>query len=405
MSKLLDFIKTNGSTPRVGLTIRPLSKDPAQRIQNFLSYSFQSSVLIPVDAFSFSFNVPNATFNVDTVVREGDLVELTAGDQVICTGIVDVVEIDTSLDGGVVIQIMGRNLLGMLEDQSAVNADDKPFYFTQTNVFTAVKIVAANTRLRGVKPQDAPLDNGFLFATEPCESKMSAIMRFIDPLNCLVWGSPDGFMIVGRPNMGANPVGDIFCSRIEQRSNVMAIKAVRSSTQIPNVIIPIWTGQEAAIHTLAQRQRLNNAAEGPTRLRTLGHVIQKTVVSSTPSGNSPNSASEITRIKVGGTDILGAMAVKECARSNLPELIVQATVKSHYNDDLLPFLVDQVYNVNYPTANVQEKMYLYQVEYSMDVKNGPRTVLNFCKLGCLVAGVSLVAAKKTVYSADGLNLA
>lgn len=404
-SALTDFIAKNGRTPEVALVIRPLDPAlPATQITKFLAYSFQSSVLIPVDAFSFTFNVPNALFDLGTIVKEGDLVELTAHKTTICTGIIDVVEVETTLDGGVVVSVMGRNLLGMLEDQSTVNTQDKPFWMQRVTLYSAVGKIVTNTRLRGLKNQESPITPA-LFATDPGESKMSSLMRFIEPFNCLIWSNPEGYMIVGRPNMGADPIGTIVCDSGTRRSNVMSIKSTRASTQIPNVIIPIWSGQQAALHNVSQKQSVLNPAETPNRLRLSGHVIPKTVVISNPEGDSPQAASDTNKIIVGGGDLLGSYAVRELARANIQELVVQANVKSHFNDDLTPFMVDQVYNVNYPAGGVQEKMYLYQVDYSLDARNGARTSLSFCKLGTIVAGVSLATAQSKLINATSLSIA
>ena len=71
------------------------------------------------------------------------------------------------------------------------------------------------------------------------------------------------------------------------------------------------------------------------------------------------------------------------------------------NDDLTPFLADQVYNVNYPAAGVTEKMYLYQVEYTLDDK-GARTSLSFCRLGCIVAGISIGEVQRKITASGSL---
>lgn len=386
MSKLLDFIKQHGRAPQVSLVINPLDKSRKQIVlTQFLTYQFQTSILIPVDAFSFTFTMPQVKGSISDYIQEGDLCELLADKSTIATGIIDMVDIETTLDGGDVVQIMGRNLLAQLEDQSTVNSVDKPLWGTQVSLESAVGFVIQNTRIRGLRLQN-PIGGTFLFATEPGESKLSALHRFVEPLNCLIWGDPDGKIVVGRPNMSQAALGTLTCDRDNRESNVFGIKAIRNSTQIPNIVIPIWTGQETVQNRVSPEQRVLNSAEGPKRLRGLGHLVQKAVVVSTPSGSDPQSLSDINAIKVGGANLLQAYALREIARANLGELTVQVMVKSHFNDDMTPFNVDQNYNVNYPRAGVQQKMYLYQAEYTCDVEHGPKTSLHFCKLGCLVAG-------------------
>jgi prophage tail gpP-like protein len=401
-SPLLTYIQKNGRTPPIGLLITPLDQTRDQiSVTKFLEYSFESSVLIPVDAFSFKFSLPGGNSDIYQYVQEGDIAELTANNQTICTGIVDIVDIETTSDGGTVVSIMGRSLLGQLEDQSTVNALDTPMFGAKIPLTTAVGNVIQNTRIRGLATQNTPLGS-FLFATEPGEQKLSALQRFVEPLNCVIWSDPKGYLIVGRPNMGQTPVGDIFCDAVKKISNVTSIKAARAATQIPSVYIPVWAGQEVVANRVSQEQALNNPAEGPKRLRLAGHNVQRCTVWSSPSGSDPQSLSDVNNITVGGSNQVQAVALREMARANINEILVQATVKSHYNDNLSPFLVDQVYNVNYPAAGITEKMYLYQVDYSLNDRSGARSTLHFCRLGCIVAGVNINPLTRVYASAGNL---
>jgi prophage tail gpP-like protein len=394
-SPLLTFIQKNGRTPPVGLVITPLDTTRDQiSVTKFLTYKFEASVLIPIDAFSFTFSLPGGNADIDEFIQEGDIAELTANGETVCTGIIDVVDVETTLDGGTVVMISGRNVLGQLEDQCAVNTSDLPMYFKSISLASAAGNVIQNTRVRGLAIQGSP-SGIFEFATEPGETKLDALQRFVEPLNCVIWSDPQGYLIVGRPNMGAAPSGDLYCDVNKRISNVMSIKAVRASTQIPNVMIPIWTGQEAVTQRVSAEQRILNPAQGPKRLRLAGQILQRAVVTSMPSGSDAGSASDINRITVGGSNQLQLNAIREMQRENVKEIEVQVNVKGHYNDDLMPFLVDQVYNINYPAAGVTEKMYLYQVEYSLDASKGPRTSLYFCRLGCIVAGLSTSPITRT----------
>jgi prophage tail gpP-like protein len=383
MSKLTEYIQKNGKAPLVSLHIKPLGKGRKQFVlTQFLNYNFTASVLIPVDAFSFTFAMPQTPGPINSYIQEGDIAELYAGEKIICTGIVDVVDIETTLEGGDVVTIMGRNLLGQLEDQSTVNAQDKPMWGNNVPLATAAGSVIQHTRIRGLVTQQAPAGS-FLFATEPGESKLTALSRFVEPLNCIIFGDSVGNLVVGRPNMGQAASGDVTCDRDRRTSNVLSIKAIRASTQIPNVVIPIWTGQETVQHRISASQGVLNPAEGPIRLYNAEHYVQKCVV-------------------VCGSNLLQAYALREIARANISELTVQANVKSHFNDNLAPFSIDTVYNVNYTRAGIQEKMYLYQVEYSCDAQRGPRTSLYFCRLGRIVAGVSVASVTRKIIASGKL---
>lgn len=403
MSSLTDFIKTNGTSPGIELRVTPLS-DPTQQftIDQFLSYSFSSSVLIPVDAFTFTFALPNSNSPLTDFINEGDIAEIHAGKTTLCTGIIDVVDLETTIDGGEIVTVHGRNLIGQLEDQSTVNSKDKPMWGNKVSLENAVGALLQHTRIRGLMKQGSP-SGAFLFATAPGETKLSALLRFLEPLNCLAFSDGAGNLVVGRPNMGRVPSGSIVMDRRNGESNCTSMKSIRASTQIPNIVIPVWTGQEVVQKRVASEQALLNASEGPSRLYKSGHYVPRCVVVSTPSGSDPASLSDVNAIKVGGSNLLQSYAVREIAKANISELTVQANVKGHFNDDLEPFLIDTVYNINYQRAGIQgENLYLYQVEYSCDATQGRKTSLYFCKLGRIVAGVSISPLQRQLIKAGAL---
>lgn len=404
MSALLDFIQKNGRAPSIGLNIYPINNSrPQFALNQFLNYKFSSSILIPVDSFSFQFTMPsNISGSITNYIQEGDIAELTGAGSTICTGIIDVVDIETTSDGGDVVSIQGRNLLSQLEDQSTVNTLDNPMWGNNIPLPSAVGSVIQNTRIPYYIAQGAPAGN-FLFATSPGESKLTALQRFCEPLNCLIWGDPRGGVVVGRPNQGSPAIGSFFCDRDNRVANVMSIKAIRASTQIPNIILPVWNGQETVQKRVAAEQALYNPAYGPKRLRLANHNVQRCVVVSNPDSSDPQSLSDINAIKVGGSNILQAYALREMARDNMQELNVQVNVKSHYNDDLQPILIDQVYQIKYPRAGVDEGMYCYQVEYTCDASQGPKTSAYFCKLGTIVVGTSLTIAARQQTNSGNLQ--
>lgn len=386
MSLLTEFLNKNGRLPRVNLRIKPL--DPNKKaitLTEFMSYNFSSSIMVPVDRFTFSFTNPALTGSFTDFVAEGDIAELQANGEVISTGTIDMIDIETTEEGGEVVTVIGRDLMAQLEDQSAISINDDPIYANSYSIESTVRALISSTRIRGMKLQNAPGQSNLLFSTEPGENKISALQRFLEPINCLFWSSPEGYITVGKPNFSQEPKGDVFCDRQKRNSNVQIMKATFASTQIPNIIVPIWTGQETTQSRVSREQRIYNAATGPKSLRQKGFLVPKAIVVSTPQGSTAQDLAEINFItNAGSSNLLQAHAKREMARANVSEMIVQATVKGHYNDNLEPFLPDTTYKVIYPRAKIDEKMYLYQVEYFMDEK-GPRTTLNFCKLHRIVA--------------------
>lgn len=395
MTALSDFLQKNGRFPPVSLIIKPLDGDRESiEIKQFLSYRFDQSIIIPVDTFTFTFTQPGSNQNFSEFVQEGDIAIVKANGVELSTGIIDMVEIETAEDGEKVT-VTGRDLMGQLEDNSAVDARNKPIWGNEVTVSQAIGLLTANTRIGAPIFQGIP-GGPFLLATEPGESKLTALQRFLEPLNCLAWMSPTGRIMVGRPNMGGEPLDDLEMDREARFSNVLSMRATRSSTQIPNIILPVWSGQESTQEHVKPDQVVYNSSSGPTRLRKLGHIVQRAIVVSSPQGSSPQDLSDVNQIRVAGSNLLQAYALREIARANVNELIVQASVKGHYNSDLEPYTQDTIYNVSYPRADIDGKMYLFQVSYEFGYETGQKTSLSFCKLGRIVARTSIESVQREI---------
>ena len=393
---LQTYLEQNGRFPVVSLQIKPVDPSrPTVEFKQFEEYSFQNSVLVPVDSFSFTARNPTLPGSLYDMVQDGDIAILKANGEVIATGLVDTVNISTDPDSGERVSITGRNLIAQLEDQSTVNDVDDPIWGNKMTIDDVVNAIVLSTRINFYRLQQTP-SGSFLFATEPGESKLSALMRFLEPLNCIVWMDPDGTLVVGRPDMGADSIGSFIMDRANRISNCLSIQANYSSTQIPNIVIPVWTGQESVQSRISPEQRLLNGAQGPSRLYKFEHRVPKTIVVSTPNGADPQSLSNVNQITTaGGSNILQAYAKREVARANVNELGVQVNIQGHYNSDLSPILIDACYNINYPRASVNERMYLHTVSYTLSREQGQRTSLSFCRLGSIVADVTIKSQKSS----------
>jgi prophage tail gpP-like protein len=383
---LAEQLERNGRLPSIQLGIYPL--EGGQFIMDrFLHYKFSSSILKPCDQFSFTFAVPDDPFGFDRYVTEGDIVQLSANNVALSTGIIDQTELETDMNLGEKATINGRDLMSQYEDQDAISFVNKPIWGNAVSVEQAIRLLNESTRIPNeIILQDAPTRGDLLLATEPGEKKLSALQRFLEPLNCIAWMRGDGKIVVGKPNMAQAPKGTLILSKERRESNVTSMKVTRSSTHISNIVVPVWSGQEFVTERLPQ-QAMNNASGGPDRLRRLGHLVPKTVVVSTPQGSSPQDLASANAIKqTGTTNLLQAYAKREIARQNIQEKIVQVIAPGHYDENGEPFVVDSVYNIQYDRGNVSEKMYLYECDYEGG-EEGQHTILHFCKLGCIVADV------------------
>lgn len=393
-TKLQTFLRANGAFPKVTLQVKPIDNTrPSVEFPMFTDYSFQSSVLVPIDSFSFKLVNPTIGGSLYDTIKDGDIAILKANGTVLGTGLIDSVAIGTDPDSGEVVEIHGRTLIAQLEDQSCVNELDAPFWANSITIDGAINFLCKSTRVNYYRLQQVP-SGSFLFATEPGESKMSSLLRFIEPLNCILWMDPDGTLVVGRPNMGAAISGTFLNDRAARASNNLSMKAVYSSTHIPNVVIPVWTGQETVQNRISPEQAVLNNGVGPSRLYKLNHRVPKTVVVSTPQGADPQALSQVNQLTVAGSNVLQAYAKREIARANVSEVGLQVNVKGHYNDDLSPIVVDTCYQVVYPRASINEKMYLHTVDYTMSRDHGQLTSMFFCRLGSIVADVAVQSQKQ-----------
>ncbi len=380
-----------GRLPPVSLIVTPLEGQNRVRFDRFLSYKFSSAITIPVDTFQFTAVAPDDAQSFDNVVKSGDIVSLFVNDQPLSTGIIDSVSIETDSQFGEKIEISGRDLMSQYEEQDAVSIDNKPIWGDRFTLRSVIQTLNQNTRF----PSDILLRNtpnlgGLLFATEPGETKLSALQRFLEPLNLLAWTDPAGRIVIGRPSMkAAESRGTFIVSKERRFSNVLDIKVTRSTATIPNIIVPIFPVQEASQFVTTTQQQVNNTLSGPERLRKLGHRLPKTTIINHPQGASAQDFSEANRINRNPDfkSLVRAYADRELARYNMGDMLVQVVVPRHINDNGEPFQPDQCYKIEYDRGNVDEVMYLYQVEYDLTEDRAQTTSLFFCRLGTIVAGV------------------
>lgn len=378
-----------GRFPSVELRIIPI-EDPNQiiTIDRFLSYEFNSSVLTPIDNFSFTFSAPDSESIPTQTIRPGDIVILRANNFSLSTGFIDTVGIEVDAVNGEMVTIQGRDYMAQLEDNDSIAIDSAPIYSDNFTVEQVIKLLVQNTRIKNVPVdvRNAPT-GGFLFATEPQETKLSSLLRYLEPLNILVWMSPNANIIVGKPDMAQDSRGRLFISKTNRRSNVLSMMVTRNTTKIANIIVPIWSGQEGVVDRVGQEQAIYNPRREPTRLRKQGHTVIKTVVVSNSTGNDPQSQAQVVNtINSARSNLLQAYATRELARQNMDELQVSCEIGGHYDENGVPYRIDSVYKIENDRAAVDEKMYLYEVNYTMD-EQGQRSTLNFCPLGSIVAGV------------------
>lgn len=384
-------IEQFGRFPPVELRIKRLEGGPnglTTTLRGFLSYKFESSLLTPVDSFTFTFAAPDSMLSFRNYFQEGDIAQLYANDRALATGLIDSVSVEVDPEWGERISINGRDFMCQFEDQDAVNTASETFYSANATVGTVFKALQQQTRIPGLRLQDAPT-KPYLFATEAGETKLAALQRFMDPLNVVAWMDPDGKMVIGRPDMRQPSIQQLVMDKARKYSNVIGMRAVLSAATVPNLYVPIWMGQESVQSRISKENFFKAPSERPARLLRLGHFIQKTIIVSNPQGRSAQDLSAVNAMNGPANSILlQAYAKREAARQAVREQIVEVIVPGHFNENGEPYRVDQCYEIYFDRADILgEKMYLYDVQYSLDQNSGQRTSLYFCRLGTIVSDV------------------
>ena len=309
----IDILNTDGRFPSITLQVQPLeaTRRPIV-IKQFLSYSFASSVVVPVSSFSFEFKLSDDQ-RLAEVVRSGDIAVLLAGqrNQTLCTGLIDTTEMETDGFTGERCFVIGRDLMGQLEDNEAVSLNSKKMWSDQASIDFVANKLCENTRIReGLDNRGCPT-NQKLFSTEPGESRLAALQRFIEPFNALSWMSPEGRLIVGRPNMKAPRKSYFDCNRQARQSNVLAIKSTRFEALVCNVVLPIWTGLEDIQSSIGAEQALLNSAEGPARLYKGKHYQIRAISTAAPDVTTAQGQGQLEYFIAGAANDLQGYAKRQ----------------------------------------------------------------------------------------------
>jgi prophage tail gpP-like protein len=373
-----------GRFPPVKILVTSLLTKQTRVFSDFLAYNFSSSVMVPVDSFSFTVATPNADPFYEQI-KEGDLVTLTVNDIPLQTGMIDTINIQTDAKAGEQISVEGRDLMGQLEDQDAISLDAEPIFLNETTIENAARVLINDTRIKGVNLVGNAPTGRFLFATEPGEKKLSALQRFLEGLNCIAWMAPDGSMNVGKPSFDSDKQGTFILSKQKRISNVSSMGVEYSSTGIANIILPIWSGQEIVQDRIGPAQAMLNDADGPTRLRKLGHRLPQSVVISTPDAQAAQGQQDLNTLALGNQTLLQAYGKREIARQNVNEVVARCQLPGHINQRGEPIQVDKIYHIEYDRGSLDRLMYLFQADYTLDETSGQRSALYFTNLGTIVA--------------------
>lgn len=377
-------------TRPIELKIKPALGGEETDVSIFTSYSFDRNILVPASAFRFTAEGIDAKQR--QAIRSADLVSLYVRNSSgrvskLSTGFID--ETDTHVTPTSVSYVLtGRDTIGQLVDNAAIDADNKIVHGGQANL-TMVQIaqeLVKNTRMaQSVVSRNTPA-GGLLYQTNPGETKISVLQRYLEIMNCLAWTTADGVLIIGKPTMAVTPINRLWMTKDairRQQNNLLEVRVKRS----PNLAIrKIAVQMQDLAITDPTPATVNNTDPDMVSIATAkaGRSVYRTF----SLGNGTEAYDKLVGVGNGqGVVSMGkALALREMAMDNAKVLDVECVVAGHINENGDPYDIDQVYEVVVDDDGLALPMYVYGVRHDYTKERGPITSLRLCKIGALVWG-------------------
>lgn len=364
-------------------------------VRTFTSYNFERNILTPASAFRFT--APGVEKALRTAIRSADLVTLWIVDQggkkqQIGTGIVD--ETDTHvLPGNVEYLITGRDTLAQLVDNSAIDANNKIVNTENVRIDTLLATLIKGTRIPPAYVIQQVPNGALLFQTNPGETKINALQRYLEFMNCLVWTNPSGQIVLGKPNFTQNLSGKLILSSSNPDSNNVIDGRCRRG---PNMAIrQIVTQLQTLGQVDANSYTVNN--NDKDMLKISGSKGGRSVYRSFNYGQGNDTINQLTQVgnQSGNPQNIGAhLSLREIARENMKIIDVEMVVRGHINESGLSYNVDQIYNVQMDDDDVSEDMYVYSCAWELTIDHGMITRLKLCRLHTICAGGDALQRQK-----------
>lgn len=359
-------------------------------IRTFNSYSFNRNVMVPASAFRFT--APGIDKKTRNAIRSGDIVHLWCENQKgrkleVAAGIID--ETDTHiLPAHLEYVLSGRDLVGQLVDNAAVDAKNLIVNVDKISLQTLIASLLKNTRvIQEFRTRDIPNGSVF-FNTNPGETKITALDRYLEFTNCLLWALPNGQIMVGRPNFAGQILGSLICNSSDPTEN-NAIEA-RVKRNLNGTIRQIVTQLSTNGQVAAGKYTVNNAIfqnDDDLKARALS-MVGRSVYRTFSYGSGTDTINQIQQVGNSNADpqnIGNALSLREIARENVKVLDIEIVVQTHVNENGDLYDVDQMYTVQIEDEDINEDMYVYDVTYDLTIEHGITTRLKLCKKGTIVA--------------------
>lgn len=373
----------------IQIHVKSASTKKTVPLATFSSYSFDRNILIPASPFRFTAEGVDKADRI--AIRSGDLVQLfipykSAPLNIpLATGYID--ETDMHLNANALDYVLtGRDTIGVLVDNAAIDKDNNVIFIKSISLADIVALMMQNTRLQSYgKPVSQQAPNGnILLQTNPGETKINAIQRYLEYTNCLLWSNAAGQPVLGKPNMTQRPLGTLIANPKDKNNNILECRVKRNTNN--------------AIRIMAsQMQNLESVNPAPITMKNQDRDVLKiandlggrSVYRVWSLGNGMDAVNNLSQVGQGNFNSIGhQLTLREIARENMKVLDVEAVVEGHINDSNIPYAIDQIYNIKIDDESVDEPMYVYACRYDLTKDRGMLTTLRLCRLGSIVYGSS-----------------
>lgn len=162
-----------------------------EELSEWQSYSIESDLLTPADAFSF--RAANHKGELTGLLSSGMTAEVEIDGEIQITGHVDEIE-ETADSSGAFVQITGRDLFHYLLDVSAT-----PKTLHNKTLLTLAQYLSEGVIDTWETSTTITLPVIPTIKIEPGESKMDVLNKYAKKAKVLIWCKPDGTGVIDRP--------------------------------------------------------------------------------------------------------------------------------------------------------------------------------------------------------------
>ncbi|KDB09519.1 hypothetical protein LIG30_1491 [Burkholderia sp. lig30] len=181
--------------------------------REWTSYSIDSDLLVPADAWEVTLSRPNGTMPAD--INKGAAVQVRVGGDTVLVGYVGYVRRRTA-KGSKSFSISGRDLAAILRDCSA-----PIFTAKQVSLEEVVANIVRPLGIQKIRIDTAQEVPGWdKISIDPGETAWDALQHAAEGVGLWPWFDPDGTLVIGGPDYNAQPVASLILREDGKGNNV-----------------------------------------------------------------------------------------------------------------------------------------------------------------------------------------